>query len=195
DAGSLLHDDQRLGAELLERDGAAGEGMSRRAGEDDLVAEERLEHDSALAPGGADDPELELSPADEVDDRLRVVDREADRRRRIRRLELAEERREDRAARPRRGADLEPPGERALGAGGHLVHELPLEREQLLRAAVEGEPGLGRLHPPAGAVEEALPEPLLERTNLEAHRRLRDAEPLRRLREALPLDDGAEGRE
>src|SRR5207248_3865698 len=61
--------------------------------------------------------------------------------------------------------------------------------------AVEQQARLGRLDAPAGAVEEPLPEPLLERANLEAHRRLRDAEPLGRLREAPALDDRAEGRE
>src|SRR5205085_12393287 len=45
---------------------------------------------------------------------------------------------------------------------------------------------------PAGAVEEPLSEPLLEGPDLEAHRRLRDPEPRRRLREAPALDDRAE---
>src|SRR5207253_6362433 len=107
DARALLHDDERLGAQLVERDGAAGERVPRWAGEHDLVAEERLEDDRALAPGRTDDAELELAPADEVDDGLRVEDREADRRRRVRGLELAEERRQDRAAGARRSADLE----------------------------------------------------------------------------------------
>ena len=40
-----------------------------------------------------------------------------------------------------------------------------------------------------------MPEPLLERPDLQADRRLGDAEPLCRLREASPLDDRAEGRE
>ena len=73
-----------------------------------------------------------------------------------------------------------------------LLEQLLLEREQPLRAAVEPPPGLGRLDAAAGAVEELRAEPLLERADLEADGRLRDAEPLRRLREALPLDDGAE---
>ncbi len=40
-----------------------------------------------------------------------------------------------------------------------------------------------------------MPEPLLERADLEAHGRLRDAELLRRLGEAPPLDHGAERRQ
>ena len=72
---------------------------------------------------------------------------------------------------------------------------LLLEREQPLRAAVEPHPGLGRLDPAPGAVEQLLPEPLLERPDLQAHRRLRDAELLSRLGEAPALDDSAECRE
>ena len=77
--------------------------------------------------------------------------------------------------------------------GVELVEQLPLEREHPLRPAVERVPGLGRLDAPPGAVEQPLPKPFLERANLEAHRGLRDAQPLRGLREALPLDDRAEG--
>ena len=73
--------------------------------------------------------------------------------------------------------------------------DLLLEREQLLRAPVEAPPGLGGLDAPAGAVEELRPEPLLERAHLQRHRRLCDAQPLGRLREAPPVDDRAEGGE
>ena len=148
-----------------------------------------------MAAGGAHDAELELAPADQVDDRLRVEDREPDLRPRVRGLELAEERRQDRAARPGRGPDLEPAGERAFRTGGDLLDELLLERKQLLRAAVEEHPCLRRLHTPSRAVEEPLPQPLLEAAYLEADRRLSDSEPLRRLREAAPFDDRAERRE
>ena len=58
--------------------------------------------------------------------------------------------------------------------------------------AEEPQPGLGRLDPAPGAVEQLRPEPLLERPHLQRDGRLRDAEPLGRLREAPPLDDGAE---
>ena len=86
-------------------------------------------------------------------------------------------------------ASASPPSSADLG------DELLLEREQPLRAAVEPQPGLGRLDAPARAVEELRPEPLLERPHLEADRRLRHAEPLGGLREAAPLDDRAERRE
>src|SRR5207237_8904009 len=74
-----------------------------------------------------------------------------------------------------------------------LLDELLLEREQLLRVAVEEQPRLGGLDAPPGPVEQPLAEPLLERPDLEAHRRLGDPEPCRRLREAPALDDRAEG--
>ena len=81
------------------------------------------------------------------------------------------------------------------GVGRDLVEHLLLELEQALRAAVETQAGLRRLHPAAGAVEQLGAEPLLERPHLERDRGLGDTEPLRRLREAPPLDDGAEGGE
>ena len=63
------------------------------------------------------------------------------------------------------GADLERPAQRLVRLGD-LVEQLLLEREHPLRAAVEPQPGLGRLDPAAGAVEELRPEPLLERAHL-----------------------------
>ena len=56
----------------------AGERMPGRAGEDHLVAEERLEGDGAVAAGGADDPELQPPVGDQLDHRLRVEDRQLD---------------------------------------------------------------------------------------------------------------------
>jgi hypothetical protein len=76
---------------------------------------------------------------------------------------------------------------------GELVEQLLLEREHPLRTAVEAEAGLGRLDPAARTVEQLRPEPLLERPHLLRYGRLGDAEPGRRLREAPPLDDLAEG--
>ena len=69
-----------------------------------------------------------------------------------------------------------------LGRRGHVRHDLVLKRQHPLRAAVQPEPRLGRLDAPAGAIEELRPEALLERPHLQRHRRLRHAEPLRRLR-------------
>ena len=75
---------------------------------------------------------------------------------------------------------------------GDLADDLLLEREQPLGAAVEPDPGLGRLDAPAGAVEQLRPEPLLERPHLQLDRGLRHPEPLGGLRERPPLDDLAE---
>ena len=89
-------------------------------------------------------------------------------------------------------ADLEPPGQLALDLLAQLGEELLLEREQALCAPVEPAARIGRLDAPPGAVEQLQAEPLLERPDLEAHRRLGDAELLGGLGEAPPLDDDAE---
>jgi hypothetical protein len=62
-----------------------------------------------------------------------------------------------------------------------FVEELFLEREHALGAPVQTPAGLGRLDPPARPVEQRLAQTLLQRADLKAHRRLRDAELLRRL--------------
>ena len=146
-----------------------------------------------MAPRRADDPELELAPRDLLDDALRVGDRERDVHARVELLELA---------RGATGSTVPPgpveapissaPGQLALGLLAELGEQLLLQREQPLRAPVEAPAGLGRLDAAAGAVEQLVAEPLLERADLQAHGRLRDAELLRRLREASPLDDRAE---
>ena len=148
-----------------------------------------------MAAGGADDPELELARGDTLDDGLRVGDRQRDPDARVLALELAEQQRHDDGGRAGGGADLQLAGELALALARDLVEDLPLEREQALGAAVEPQPGLGRLDAAAGAVEQLRAEPLLERPHLERDGGLGDAETLGRLREAAPLDDGAEGRE
>ena len=84
------------------------------------------------------------------------------------------------------------PGQRPGALGGDLVEHLLLELEQALRAAEQPQPGLGRLDAAPGAVEQLHPEPLLERPHLQRDGGLGDAESLGRLREAAPLDDGAE---
>ena len=191
DARAFLHHDQRLAAEIVEGDRPIGEAVLRQADEDDLVAEERLIGDRAVAGRGADDTELELAPRDLLDDRLRVRDREVDRDAGIGLGELAEQNRDDGSARPGRGADRELPLQRPFGSAGDLVEELPLEREQPLRAPIEAVPCLGRLDPPPGAIEELLPDTLFERTNLLTDGRLRYAEALSCLGEALALDNRA----
>ena len=162
--------------------------MPGRAREDDGVAEERLVLDPAVTRRGADDAELQRAVGDALDDGLRVEDAERDVQLRVRVGELAEDLREDDAARPGRGADLERAGELAGRLLGELGDDVLLELQQALRAAVEAKPGLGRLDAPPGAVEELRPEPLLERANLQRDRGLRHPEPLGRLGERLPLD-------
>ena len=73
-----------------------------------------------------------------------------------------------------------------------IGEQLLLHRKEALRAPVEAVPCLGRLHAASRTVEQLRPEPLLERADLQAHRRLGDPELLRRLGEAPPLDNGAE---
>ena len=68
-AGALLHEDERLLAQVIERDRLAREAVTGRAGEHDLVAEQRLEHDRAVASREADDAELDRAVGDELDDR------------------------------------------------------------------------------------------------------------------------------
>ena len=172
-----------------------GETVAARHGEHDLVAEERLEDNAAVAPLRADDAELELAARDLLDHMLRVRHRERDAYLGMEPLELAEHDRQDGAAGAGGGADLEAAGELALRLLAQLGEELLLLREQPLRAPVQPLARLRRLDAAAGTVEQLAPEPLLERSDLKAHRRLRHAELFRRLREAPPLDDGAESRE
>ena len=80
---------------------------------------------------------------------------------------------------------VERPGEHSLVGGGDVLEELLLGLEHPLRVPVEPPPRLGRLDAASRAVEQLLAEALLERPDLEADRRLCDAEPLGGLREAL----------
>ena len=72
DPGALLHHDQVLVPQLVERDRPPGERVTRRARQDHLVVEERLEPDGAMPARRADDAELELAGGDALDQRLRV---------------------------------------------------------------------------------------------------------------------------
>ena len=175
--------------------GAPRKRMRRRADQDHLVLEDRLEANRPMAPRSADDAELEPAIGDEVDDGLGVVNLERDAQVRVPLVELAQEDGHDDRGGAGRGADRQLARERAGALGGDLVEHLLLELEQALGAAVEAQPGLGRLHPAAGAVEQLGPEPLLERPHLQGDGRLGDAEPLGRLREAAAFDDRAEGGE
>jgi lipopolysaccharide/colanic/teichoic acid biosynthesis glycosyltransferase len=191
-AGTLLHEDDRLLLQLVERDRAAREPVPARHREDDLVAEERLEDDAALPSHRADNAELELAPGDLLDHALRVRHRQRNLHGGMQPLELRERDRQHRPSRSRRRADLKPARELALDLFSELGQELLLRGKQPLRAPVEPAAGLGRLDPSSRPVDELDAEPLLERPDLQAHRRLRDPKLLRRLREAPPLDDRAE---
>ncbi len=107
-------------------------------------------------------------------------------------LELAEQERDDRAARARRSAELERAGDRPFVVRVELLEQVFLRGKHPLSRCVEASPGLGRLDPAAGPVEELAPEALLEGADLQADGRLGHPEPLGRLRKALPLHDGAE---
>ena len=155
--------------------------MSARDGEHDLVAEERLEHDAAVAPRRADDSELQLAARDLLDDSLRVGDGQRDVHVGMPLLELAQHDGDHRPARPGRGAELEASRQLTLDLLAELGEQLLLLREQAQRAPVEAPPGLGRLYPTPRPVEELQAEPLLERTDLQADRRLGDPELLGRL--------------
>ena len=154
--------------------------MARRGHENDLVAEERLEDDATVPARRTHDAELELALGNAVDHGLGVRDGERDVQVRVPALELAEEKRHEVGSRSRRGPDGERPAQ-SRAVLGDLLEELLLEREHAVGAAVEALAGLGRLDASPRAVEECLPEPLLEGTHLEAHRRLGDAELLGRL--------------
>ena len=181
-----------LAPELVERHLPARESVAGRDDEDHLIAEEGLEDDPAVARRGADDAELELAFGHLLDHPIRVRNRQRDTQLRVRALELAEQHRDDRATRPGRGAERKLATQH-VAVSCELVEQLPLEREHALRGPVEALPRLSRLDPSPRAVEQLRPKPLLERANLKADGRLGHPEPLGGLREALAVDDFAEG--
>ena len=169
-----------------------GEPMAGRADEDDLVREERLEANTAMAARRADDAELELARRDALDDRVRVRHRQKDADVRVLALELGEHHRNGDGGRPGRRAEHEIAREVALAGGRHLGDELILERQHALRAAIQTPARLGRLDAATRAVEKLRSEALLERAHLQRDCGLRHAESIRCLREAPTLDDRAE---
>ena len=195
DAGSVLHEDERLSLQLLHGQALPGALVAGGDGEDDLVPVEGLERDAAMAADSADDPELELATRDLLDHGVGVRDGQRDVHLRMEPLELAQQAGQDAPAGPRGGSDLESALQLALGLLSELREQLLLEREKPLRASIEAEAGLGRLDAPTGAVEQLLAEALLERPDLQADRGLRHAELVGGLREAAALDHGAEGYE
>ena len=178
--------------ELVDPDRAARERVPGRADQDHLVLEDRLEAHRPVAPGGADDAELELAVGDEVDDRLGVVHLERDAQLGMTQLELAEEDGTATAAGPVEAPiDSSPVSAPAPSeATSSSICSSSCSRRWAPRK--RRTPGLGRLHPAPGAVEQLRAEPLLERPHLERDGRLGDTEPLGRLGEAAPLDHGAE---
>ena len=130
---------------------------------------------------GADDPELELAGRDALDDCVRVGDREEDAHAGALALELAEEERDCDGGGAGGGSEHEVAGEVALGGRADVGDDLVLERQHALRAAIQAQARLGRLHSPSRAVEELRAEPLLEGAHLQRDGRLRHTEPLGRL--------------
>jgi lipopolysaccharide/colanic/teichoic acid biosynthesis glycosyltransferase len=191
-ARSLLHDDERLAPKLVHRDLSSGERVVGRHGEHDLVARQRLELEGAVTPERADDSQLELPLGDPLDDRLGIRDREGHLHPRVIALEVAKEKRDEVRSRARGRADRERPLKLAAGLLLELGKQLSLELKEALGSAIEPEAGFRRLDTATRSVEELSAQALLERPNLEAHRRLRHTETLRGLREAPALDDLAE---
>ena len=130
---------------MLEGDRLAGELVPRRAGEDDLVSEERLEHDTAVPTTRTDHAELELTIGHLVDDRLGVRDGEAHADLGVALVKLAEKQGDDGSPGACRGADLERSRDLAAVAGRKLLEEALLECEQPLCGRVELESRLGGL--------------------------------------------------
>src|SRR6185437_1853618 len=137
-----------------------------------------FEGDTAVAASGSDDAELELPVRNLVDERLGVRHGQPHADVQVLLVELAEQEWHHRAAGAGRGPELERAGDRALVVGLELFEEMLLERKQPLRRRVEHAPGLGRFHTAPGAVEQLAPEPLLERADLQADRRLSHPEAL-----------------
>ena len=134
-----------------------------------------------MTPSRSDDAELELAVGDEVDNGLGVVHLERNPEVGMLLLELAEKDRNGNRGRPGRCPDRELAGESAGTLGRDLLEHLLLQLEQPLCAAEQPQPGLGRLDPAAGAVEELRPEPFFERPHLQGDGGLRDTESFGRL--------------
>src|SRR5262245_23634225 len=109
-------------------------------------------------------------------------------------VELAEQQRDEVRSGARGGADRERSAQLAGLLLLELVDELPLQLQHPPGASVEEPPRLGRLDAAPRAVEKPASEPLFERSDLQAHGRLGNAEGLRGLREAPLVDDRAERR-
>ena len=86
---TLLHHDEGLGAQLVERHLAAGGRVLRRHRQHDLVQRKRLEVERAVPSVRTDDAELELARRDLLGHGVGVRDRKADSQVGVLALELA----------------------------------------------------------------------------------------------------------
>ena len=139
DAGAFLHEDERLGFQLLEGHALAGAPVPGGDREDDLVPVERLERDAAMAAGGPDHAELARA-ARPARPPCACPTPSARRYQWVELLELPEDDGEDASAGPGGRADLEPALELALGFLVEAPEQLLLEREQPLSSAVRRSP-------------------------------------------------------
>src|SRR5215216_3317843 len=96
-------------------------------------------------------------------------------------LELAQQQRDEASAWAGRCADRQRAVQLARLLLRKLLLQLLFDLQHPLRALVQDETRFGRLDAPAGAVEQAPSEALLERADLQADRRLGHAETLGRL--------------
>ena len=196
DAGALLHQDERLGLQLLERHALAGARARRGTASTTSSRIERLEHDAAVAARRRRrSPSSSSRRADLLDDVLRVRHRSARRAPRMQLLELAEDDGQD-ACRPARSTRRSRAGPRARPRPPRRAPRAAAPRARAAaarRGRAGGRPRSARRGGRSG--RGAAGRALLERADLEADRGLRHAELLGRLREAPALDDGAEGGE
>jgi len=166
--------------------------MAGRASEHDGIAEERFVFDTAMTRGRTDDSQFERPVGNALHDGLGVEDTEGDPKFRVFLSELTQELRKDDSTGPRRGPDLETACKLPAVLVGEIIDDVLFELEKAQGAAVQPKAGLRWFHAPPRPVEQLGPEALLERPYLQGHSRLRDAEPLRGVREGLAFDDLAE---
>ena len=166
--------------------------MAGRADQDHLVLEDRLEAHGPVTPRGADDAELEPSVGDEVDDRLRVVHLERDAEVGVALWNSQSSTGTTTAAGPVEAPIESSPVRAPRTVRGDLAEHLLLELQQALGAAVQAQSRLGRLHPPARAIEQLRPRRFSSARTCNETAGCVTPEPFSGLREAPPLDDGAE---
>ena len=192
DAGSLLHQDQGLGPQLVDPRPSG----PQRGGREGRSGSPRPRESARSEPPGGDGQRRRCRARARGRRRgRRPSGCRAPRARRAARDAAAGTRRAASARRPRQGRSKRRSklARQCAGAfGGDLGQHLLLELQEALGTAIEAQSGLGRLHPATGAIEQLRAEPFLERSDLERDGGLGDTEPFGRLREASPFDHGAE---